>query len=425
MKNIRRNSFLLVVFCLTFMELSGQKKIIATGDNWFYYDAEGPLPLDWYSVKNTSAWKNGASPLGYGDRFVITNISFGNDPRNKHITKYFKKTFLIDDPFKYLIYKLEVQRDDGVVVYLNGREVMRNNMPLGVVTDTTKANALVFNEINEMLVQTKLLSPEDLIAGMNIISASIHQAKATSSDCLFNLELIGSNQSEMIPLLLKEQAIKNLNLNLKLKELNHNQAIEKKNLQIKQVTGYKHIFKILTFTILLSLILLFILFFNFWKNSKNKEATLNQKIAVLEEMSKSKDLEMMNLSINALTNKQLLKEVKRDIDETVNTLGYNKNLKQVSSKIVYNLELEDEWGSLKKHFNVVHLGFVDTLSSLYPSLTDIELRHCIFIKLHMQTKEIANILHIDPRSVQAARYRLKKKLNLHEDTDLKEFLLKI
>lgn len=81
--------------------------------------------------------------------------------------------------------------------------------------------------------------------------------------------------------------------------------------------------------------------------------------------------------------------------------------------------------NLKKHFNEVNSGFVDRLISKYPLLTDIELRHCIFIKLHMQTKEIANILHIDPRSVQAARYRIKKKMDLDEGIDLRDYLLNI
>jgi DNA-binding CsgD family transcriptional regulator len=49
----------------------------------------------------------------------------------------------------------------------------------------------------------------------------------------------------------------------------------------------------------------------------------------------------------------------------------------------------------------------------------------MFIKLHLQTKEIAKILLIDPRSVQTARYRIKKKMNLDEDIDLRAYLLKI
>lgn len=405
---------------------TGQEKVISTGEEWFYYDAEAPLPTNWYTIKNIEAeWKKGISPLGYGDDIIKTKISYGGDPNNKHITKYFRKAFIVDDPHKYLIYKLKVQRDDGILIYLNGREIMRNNMPNGIITDSTKANSLVFNSSNEVIEYTKLLSPNDLVAGVNTISASVHQARESSSDCLFNLELIGSNDSEVIPLLLKEQTIDNLNLDLKLKELSHKQDLEKSNLQIEYINQTKNIFKVSLIGLLLALVPLALFLFWTIRNSRKKNRELEGNISTLTESNKRKDREMMNLSLNALNSKQFLKEIKRDLEEHHNLPGAKGSLKQISSKIDYNLDYEEEWENLKKHFNEVHIGFVDNLSRRYPSLTDIELRHCIFIKLHMQTKEIANILHIDPRSVQAARYRLKKKMRLDENTDLKEFLLSI
>ena len=417
--------FFILLFSFTFYYLNGQAKIISTGEDWYYYDGKDSLPSSWYSEKNISnKWKKGVSPLGYGSRFVKTNISYGSNPDNKDITKFFKKKFFVEDPYQYLIYSLNVQRDDGIIVYLNGNEVMRSNMPFGVITDTTKANDLVFRQ-NELITHTKLLSPDDLISGLNVISASVHQARASSSDCVFNLELIGSNQSEMIPLLLKEQTIKNLNLDIKLKELSHKQEVEKKNFQIEQTENSNKIFKLLVYGLLAALVTLLIVFFYFWKNARNNEMKLTTNTTKLEKISKSKDQEMMNLSLNALHNKQLLKDIKRDVDDIIKDHSNNKYLKQVASKIDYNLEFEDEWENLKKHFNEVHSGFVNRLIAKYTSLTDIELRHCIFIKLHMQTKEIANILHIDPRSVQAARYRIKKKMDLEEGVDLRDYLLNI
>ena len=89
------------------------------------------------------------------------------------------------------------------------------------------------------------------------------------------------------------------------------------------------------------------------------------------------------------------------------------------------IEKDDEWKHLKKHFNTVYSGFYNVLTDLHPTLTEVELRHCMFIKLHMQTKEIARILHVDPRSVQASRYRIKKKMGLGEDTDLRNYIIHV
>ena len=97
----------------------------------------------------------------------------------------------------------------------------------------------------------------------------------------------------------------------------------------------------------------------------------------------------------------------------------------IAKQIDYNIGHEDDWENLKKHFNAIHTGYFDQLIKLHPSLTEVELRHCIFIKLHMQTKEIAKILNIDPKSVQVSRYRIKKKMKLPEQVDLRDYLMKV
>ncbi len=423
------NYFFRILSCMTTfiflycLPINAQDTIISEGQEWFYYDLEKPLPSTWYLEKNIEKfWKKGVSPLGYGDDLVKTTISYGNDENNKHITKYFFKKFLIDDPYSYLIYKINFQRDDGIVIYLNGQEIARNNMPNGIITNKTQANALVFNSKSAKVKYTKLVWPNDLLHGENIISASVHQARETSSDCLFNLELIGSNDSETIPMLLKEHTIDNLKLNLKLNELNHKQEAKNLESHIDDLNWTKNIFGIIIFLCFIALLTLTVWIMIKQKKLNLKIKTLVENITQLKETNKQKDSEIMNLSLKALNDKQFIKGIKKEIEESLKTTTNNRALKQVVTKIDYNLGFEDEWSNLKKHFNEVHLGYVDNLTAKYPSLTDIELRHCIFMKLHMQTKEIANILNIDPRSVQAARYRLKKKMNLDENTDLKTFL---
>ncbi len=427
------NAFYKILFATLVFSSSptilSQTKVISQGDEWRYYDSETPLPNDWFKNQNISeSWKRGITPLGYGDDIIVTTISYGSDPENKHITKYFQKTFLLEDPYAHLIYKLNVQRDDGIVVYLNGHEVMRNNMPYGVVTDTTKASSLAFSTENETVTHTKLISPDDFIAGMNTISASVHQARTTSSDCLFNLELIGSNEPEMVPLLLKEQTIKNLNLDMRLKEINHRQELENKDLHLEMLEHSKYIMKIALVAAIILLISAILYVLRLWKSFSTRERTHVERIAELKEQNQSKDRAMMNISLDSLNDKQFLKVLKKELEDTIkstSTGSETKGLKRMVKDIDNKLDFDDDWENLKKHFDAVHTGYVDRLSKLHPSLTEIELRHCIFIKLRMQTKEIANILHIDPRSVQASRYRLKKKMDLEENTDLKKYLQKI
>ncbi len=405
-----------------------QEMIVKEGDDWQYYDDEAAPPKEWKKLSALSGnWKIGASPLGYGDDRINTVISFGDDPRNKHITKYFKKTFRIENPYKHLIYKLNVQRDDGIVIYLNGHEILRNNMPEGEINNTTKASSLIISDFNEEFFHTKLLSPDELITGVNTISASVHQTRSSSSDCLFNLELIGVDNAEMLPILLKELTIKNLNLNIEVKEINHKLELEKKDLRFEFLEqSYKNVKTTIYIISALFFISTFFLYY-VWKTSINKERKFSEKILELKELGYSKDREMMNISLNSLYNQQYLKEIKRELEG--NFKGDEQSIKTAVKKIIsqieYNLNHDDDWENLKKHFNAVHSGFCNKLVKIHPSLSDVELRHCIFIKLHMHTKEIATILHIDPRSVQTSRYRIKKKMNINEGTELRDYLLKL
>lgn len=422
------SSLLLIVFLVFIFSIQSsiaQNEIISEGDSWLYFDDHG-VPNEAWTTNSSSSknWKTGTSPLGYGSTNLNTKIGFGDNPNDKHITKYFKKSFRLDNPHEFLMYELNIQRDDGVVIYLNGYEIWRNNMPHGKITDTTVAANLVFNNKQKLTFINRILSPEDFVYGVNTISASVHQARGASSDCLFNLTLVGNNNPEMLPLLLKERSLKNIELISKVKELNYNLEIEKKDLQLNFSEKAKKDFKITTYILSIALLILIATLIRGWYRYKNREFGLSEKNRALKETLKQRDQEMMSNSLNSLNNQQYLKDLKIEMERSAETSPtIKKVLSKIISKLDYQLDQDDDWGNLKKHFNAVHSGFFDKILSKHPALTEIELRHCAFIKLHMQTKEIAMILHINPRSVQASRYRIKKKMNLDENVDLREFLL--
>ena len=59
----------------------------------------------------------------------------------------------------------------------------------------------------------------------------------------------------------------------------------------------------------------------------------------------------------------------------------------------------------------------------YTDLTSGDLRFCALLRLNMPTKEIAKLLNISTRGVDAARYRLRKKFNLLPEESLTDFLI--
>jgi hypothetical protein len=135
--------------------------------------------------------------LGYGDSDEVTTVdcgpgaagvcSPGNGQSNNYITTYFRKSFTVSDPSRFSSLTLRLHRDDGAVVYLNGTELVRSNMPAGTITHTTLASSAVEGA---WLADITGLS-NSLQTGTNVLAVEIHQASAGSSDVSFDLELIG------------------------------------------------------------------------------------------------------------------------------------------------------------------------------------------------------------------------------------------
>ena len=178
------------------LELIGVKKVpevqalLPFGSTWKYWDNGLGLDLTWNLLTfNDAAWKAGPAILGYGNGNESTVLSYGPNPNQKHITSYFRKDFTITNPLDYESLTLKLLKDDGAVVYINGIEVLRTNMPAGSIAYHTLASSPIFFTEGNLVIRN--LSPNFLKMGVNVIAVEIHQVSPTSSDISFDLELIG------------------------------------------------------------------------------------------------------------------------------------------------------------------------------------------------------------------------------------------
>jgi hypothetical protein len=166
--------------------------VIAAGASWKYRDKGEDLNTAgaWTAIAyDDSQWASGNAELGYGDGDEATTVAYGPDANNKYITTYFRKAFTIANPSDFVTMTMSVVRDDGVIVYLNGAEIYRQNMPTGSVTYTTLASSAV---ADEAAWYSSSFSSSLLVAGTNEIAVEIHQSAVTSSDISFNFKLTGS-----------------------------------------------------------------------------------------------------------------------------------------------------------------------------------------------------------------------------------------
>lgn len=170
--------------------------------------------------------------------------------------------------------------------------------------------------------------------------------------------------------------------------------------------------------------------FELEKNKNDKlqaEARLNDEEKARLQMEIShRHNELSSVTMHMYQKNESLSQLLEEVEsiEKKAREEVKKDLKSLKAAIKSNLQLDEDWNRFKMHFNQVHQGFIDRLSEKYPSLTNLDLRHCSYIRMNLSTKEISRLLNINPTSVQKSRVRLKKKLGLGKDKDLFDFLVK-
>ncbi len=195
-----KGSVVAVVLCglLCWMTPARGEILVASKSVWKYLDDGSDQGTNWIAPSfDDATWASGPAELGYGDlrngRPEATVLCCSDAP-TRSITYYFRHRFLVADPTPYVVGQFRVLRDDGVVVYLNGREVFRDNLPAGTIANRTPALTNASDDGTVFLSAT--VPPGLLVAGENVIAAEIHQQSATSSDISFDLEFSVSTQNE-------------------------------------------------------------------------------------------------------------------------------------------------------------------------------------------------------------------------------------
>ena len=84
----------------------------------------------------------------------------------------------------------------------------------------------------------------------------------------------------------------------------------------------------------------------------------------------------------------------------------------------------EEWAQFETNFDQVHGNFITRLKEAFPKLTPQEIKFSAYIRMNLNTKEIANLLNISVRGVEIGRYRVRKKLELERKDNLSDFLMR-
>jgi tetratricopeptide (TPR) repeat protein len=155
---------------------------------------------------------------------------------------------------------------------------------------------------------------------------------------------------------------------------------------------------------------------------ENKELKALQMQQELEIRNK----ELTSHTLQIIQKNRFLEELKvklNDIRKSEKDKG--KRLKDLIQSIDYSFKTDRDWDDFKKVFEQVHQDFFHKLQNKYPDLNANDLRLCALLKLNLNSADMATLLDISQDSLRIARYRLRKKLQLEERTNLATFLMSV
>jgi tetratricopeptide (TPR) repeat protein len=155
---------------------------------------------------------------------------------------------------------------------------------------------------------------------------------------------------------------------------------------------------------------------------KNRIAHEKQEEIYKQEIA-HKQKELASQTLHLVQKNTFLDELKENLESLKNS---PEKFKMEFRRIVMLLKKEKssdkDWETFKTYFSEVHNDFDQKLKTLYPEISEKEIRLAAFLRMNLTTKEIAATMNVLPDSILKSKYRLKKKLGLDKETDLMDFL---
>jgi hypothetical protein len=167
---------------------------------------------------------------------------------------------------------------------------------------------------------------------------------------------------------------------------------------------------------------------------KAKQSELAQKqneLQALKDEQVNRELSHVNTllaasTMNLVVKNEFMETIKEEIRQakaTDKVEDKQRALEKIIKEIDTTLKVQEDWKQFEHHFDQIHGDFLKRLTREFTDLTPGEQKLCAFLRLNMDTKEIANLMAISSRGVEVTRYRLRKKFKLDTHQNLSKFIL--
>ncbi len=154
-------------------------------------------------------------------------------------------------------------------------------------------------------------------------------------------------------------------------------------------------------------------------NAENKLKIQEYEKHILEIQVQTKASEVAGKSLSIAKQTEMIEAIQHLLDKENDVSSLKNNIRKT---IKLNSINKKEWETFENNLFKSHEDFMGRLALKYPSLTSKDKKLCIYLKMNLTSKEIAPLMNISYRGVELHRYRLRKKLQIDQESNLSSFM---
>ena len=169
--------------------------LIADGSTWSYrFENSAPAAAWTGNGFDSSTWSTGAAPLGWGSSGIATTLSAAG---TRPLAAQYRKTFTVADASTVASVELTTRADDGIIVYVNGVEAGRSNLPTGSISWNSYATAAPSTASAAQITFT--VPGSVIVNGTNTVTAQVNSNYRSTKDASFDLSALATTGTQPPP----------------------------------------------------------------------------------------------------------------------------------------------------------------------------------------------------------------------------------
>jgi len=164
------------------------------------------------------------------------------------------------------------------------------------------------------------------------------------------------------------------------------------------------------------------------KYSEQKKMVIEKEKKLVEAELKNKEKELIDMSAHIVSKNDLLNSILNDIDyhtSLISNKDDRKIMRPLKKRIQSQIDDVADWEQFQIQFFSVYPDFVELIKEKYADLRTGDIKICCYLRMNMNTKEIARVSGLSVRAIENKRYRLRKKLKLETEVSLESFIASV